>query len=99
MLTYDLHCFLISKVHNYIRGDNNITKTRQQNRKLFYYGAYVDGQGLKHQYKKRGFNSKREASKAEDKFRDDVESGKIIRNKKTIGFMDIQNMKKDYPFK
>lgn len=40
--------------------------------KWMYYGSYVDANGKRKQYKKRGFDSKKEARKAEDDFREKV---------------------------
>lgn len=41
-------------------------KKDQKTGKWYYYGAYIDKDGIKHQYNKRGFKSQREVRKAED---------------------------------
>lgn len=61
--------------------------------KWFYYGAYVDEDGIKHQYKKRGFISQREARKAEDRFRDEVDAGVIGTKIKTFEKVSKEFMK------
>lgn len=42
--------------------------------KWMYYGSYVDRNGKRIQYKKRGFETKKEARKAEDDFREKIEN-------------------------
>lgn len=44
--------------------------------KWMYYGSYVNAAGKRVQYKKRGFDSKKEARKAEDLFREQIECEK-----------------------
>lgn len=54
--------------------------------KWMYYGSFVDAHGKRRQYKKRGFGTKREARKAEDEFRDNVE-----KEKTHISFQNLYN--------
>lgn len=44
--------------------------------KWMYYGSYVDASGVRKQYKKRGFDTKKEARIAEDKFREEAQNAK-----------------------
>lgn len=44
--------------------------------KWMYYGSYVHSSGKRIQYKKRGFLTKKEARKAEDQFREEIENKK-----------------------
>ncbi|RGB58613.1 MULTISPECIES: site-specific integrase [Erysipelotrichaceae] len=52
-------------------------KKDEKTGKWYYYGSYVDEFNKRIQYKKRGYNTKREAIRAEESFRMDVESHKI----------------------
>lgn len=52
--------------------------------KWMYYGSYVDIDGKRKQYKKRGFDTKKEAIKAEITFRDHAEHGS-----KFLSFEDV----------
>lgn len=86
--------------YNIVEVINMSQKLDPKTGKWYYYGAYVDKEdGTKHQYKKRGFASKREASKAEGKFRDDIDAGVIIKKSKTFekiahDFMQYSKKKK-----
>ena len=59
--------------------------------KWYYYGAYVDDLGIKHQYKKRGFNSKSEANKAELEFREKVAAGVEVTKQNNLTFENISH--------
>mgnify|MGYP002084978500 CR=1 FL=1 len=54
--------------------------------KWMYYGSYIDVDGKRKQYKKRGYDTKKEARLAEDKFRNETENQKIH-----INFDDLCN--------
>lgn len=54
--------------------------------KWMYYGSYIDVDGKRKQYKKRGYDTKKEARLAEDKFRNEIENQKIH-----INFDDLCN--------
>jgi len=63
--------------------------------KWMYYGSYVDAKGKRKQYKKRGFDSKKEARKAEDDFREHIENpiNYICFEKTSIEY--LENAKKE----